>query len=49
MDYYRAFPFYSGYQGYSRWSSAPEIIVGFNSEWSGKFWRLGAYSVYMFK
>ena len=25
MDYYRAFPFYSGYQGYSRWSSAPEV------------------------
>lgn len=25
MDYYRAFPFYSGYQGYGQWRQTPEV------------------------
>lgn len=25
MDYYKAFPFYSGYQGYGQWSRSPEV------------------------
>ena len=26
MDYYRAFPFYSGYQGYEQWNRSPEVL-----------------------